>query len=178
MPLLFPTQGTLSDAFSPRLPFGSEPPQRQPSSADRYPAWSTVEGGKSNAGTLSKEAQSELRKASQTLQEKTGEIQLHSAKYYAACTFGGLIACVGSMIVTRPPGRDLRNEIGLDPCSRNALRLSKMSTSGEFKDVQGQFRSLGQDCSSRRLPRYLHWLESHPFWLLCIHPTVRIDIRF
>lgn len=102
MPLLFPTQGTLSDAFSPRMPFGSEPSQQQPSPADRYPAWSTVEGGKSNAGTLSKEAQSELRKASQTLQAKKGEIQLHSPQYYAACTFGGLIACVGSMMVTRP----------------------------------------------------------------------------
>lgn len=178
MPLLFPTQGTLSDAFSPRLPFGSEPPQSQPSSADRYPARSMVEGGKSNAGTLSKEAQSELRKASQTLQEKNGEIQLHSAKYYAACTFGGLIACVGPMVVTRPPERGLRNEIGPDPCSRNALGLSKMSTSGGFKDVQGQFRSLGQDCSSRRLPRYLHWLESHHSWLLCILPTVRITTRF
>lgn len=95
MPLLFPTQGTLSDAFSPHMPFGSEPPQSQSALEDRYPAWSTVEGGKSNAGTLSKEAQSELKKASQTLQDKTGGIQLHSSKYYAACTFGGLIACVG-----------------------------------------------------------------------------------
>lgn len=103
MPLLFPTQGTLSDAFSPRLPFGSEPPKEQASPPDSYPAWSTVEGGKSNAGTLSKEAQSELRKASQNIQARKGEIQLHSAKYYAACTFGGLIACVGSMMVTRPP---------------------------------------------------------------------------
>lgn len=136
MPLLFPTQGTLSDAFSPRLPFGSEPPQQPPSPADRYPAWSTVEGGKSNAGTLSKEAQSELRKASQTLQAKKGDIQLHSAKYYAACTFGGVIACVCLRMVTRPPG-DLRNEIGVNPYSRNALGLSQMSTSGGFKDVQG-----------------------------------------
>ena len=104
MPLLFPTQGTLSDAFSPRLPFGSAPeestqhesPQESPPS--RYPAWSTVEDVKSRADTLSQEAQNELKKASQNIQAKTGKIELYSGKYYATCIFGGLIACVGSFV--------------------------------------------------------------------------------
>ncbi|MCJ1342852.1 hypothetical protein MMC31_001041, partial [Peltigera leucophlebia] len=126
MPLLFPTQGTLSDAFSPRMPFGSEPSQQQPSPADRYPAWSTVEGGKSNAGTLSKEAQSELRKASQTLQAKKGEIQLHSPQYYAACTFGGLIAC------------------GLTHAAVTPLDLVKCRRQVDSKMYKGNFEAWGK----------------------------------
>lgn len=98
MPLLFPTQGTLSDAFSP-LPFGRTPEPDVPQSLhkskqDQYPAWSTVEDLKSKAGTLSNEAQTELRKASQTVQAKTGKIELYSGKYYSTCILGGLIACV------------------------------------------------------------------------------------
>lgn len=98
MPLLFPTQGTLSDAFSP-LPFGRSPePDEQQSlhesQRDRYPAWSTAEDLKSKAGTLSEEAQTELKKASQTVSAKTGKIELYSGKYYYTCILGGLVACV------------------------------------------------------------------------------------
>lgn len=49
---------------------------------------------KSKAGALSNEAQKEIAKASSAAQAKTGQIELYSAKYYAACTFGGLVACV------------------------------------------------------------------------------------
>lgn len=101
MPLLFPTQGTLSDAFSTKLPFGQSPPQselhEQSSNlhSSRYPAWSTVEDIKAKAGALSNEAQNELKKSSQIVQAKTGTIELYSTKYYATCTLGGLLACVG-----------------------------------------------------------------------------------
>ncbi|KAI9879699.1 MAG: hypothetical protein M1830_007646 [Pleopsidium flavum] len=100
MPLLYPTQGTLSDVFSPQLPFGrslnqAAPPKRYMSSAasDLYPAWSAVDDMKSKAGTLSEEAQREIQKASQAAQAKAGKIELYSPKYYAACTLGGLLAC-------------------------------------------------------------------------------------
>lgn len=101
MPLLFPTQGTLSDAFSHRLPFGSaapEPVSGKRSSykarTDLYPAWSAVDDMKSKAGQLTEEAQKEYAKASQAAQAKAGKIELYSPKYYAACTLGGLLACV------------------------------------------------------------------------------------
>ena len=102
MPLLFPTQGTLSEAFSTSLPFGRAPsePQGQQSPShrapsDRYLAWSAVDDVKSKAGALSNEAQKELQKASQAAQAKPGKIELYSSKYYAACILGGLLACVG-----------------------------------------------------------------------------------
>jgi len=49
---------------------------------------------KGKAQAFSAEAQKELQKASAAAQAKTGDIEIYSAKYYAACTFGGLIACV------------------------------------------------------------------------------------
>ncbi|MCJ1298469.1 hypothetical protein MMC08_001259 [Hypocenomyce scalaris] len=100
MPLLFPTQGTLSDAFSPRLPFrraapepGSEKRTSYKARTDLYPAWSAVDDVKIKAGQLTEGAQNEYTKASEAAQAKAGQIELYSPKYYAACTFGGLLAC-------------------------------------------------------------------------------------
>ncbi|KAL8919174.1 MAG: hypothetical protein Q9208_006934 [Pyrenodesmia sp. 3 TL-2023] len=100
MPSLFPTTGILRDVFSsqathakchsnPQLDQGlpNTPKQR------RFPAWSAVDDVKSTAGTLSLEAQKEISKASAAAQAKAGQIELYSLKYYAACTFGGLLAC-------------------------------------------------------------------------------------
>lgn len=102
MPLLFPTQGTLNDVFSHRMPFGSaapEPACQERSSykarTDLYQAWSAVDDVKAKAGQLTEEAQREYTKASQAAQAKAGRIELYSPKFYAACTLGGLIACVG-----------------------------------------------------------------------------------
>ncbi|MCJ1423749.1 hypothetical protein MMC29_001633 [Sticta canariensis] len=100
MPLLFPTQGTLSHAFSP-LPFGRapEPDEQLPVSKPhkpqqhRYPAWSAVEDLKSKAGTLSEEARTELKKPGQLVRPTSGTIELYSQKYYSTCIIGGLIAC-------------------------------------------------------------------------------------
>jgi solute carrier family 25 phosphate transporter 3 len=107
MPLLFPSQGTLHDVFHPAVPFGrtpaspkSEPaqyaPKRTPLEArsEFYPTWSVVDDAKNKTKALSAEAQKEFEKASAKAQAKAGHIDLYSAKYYAACTFGGLLACV------------------------------------------------------------------------------------
>ncbi|KAI9720058.1 MAG: hypothetical protein M1812_003185 [Candelaria pacifica] len=100
MPLLYPTQGTLSDVFSPQVPFArpiDTPPApkttKYQARSDIYPAWSAVDDAKTKASQLGNEAAREFDKASQKAQAKAGTIEPHSAKYYAACTFGGLMAC-------------------------------------------------------------------------------------
>lgn len=112
MPLLFPTQGTLHDVFHPALPFGRRPdppvePTPSPSKrtslqarSELYTAWSVVDDAKDKANKLSAEATKEFEKASAKAQGKAGHIELYSAKYYAACTFGGLLACVSTSLQT------------------------------------------------------------------------------
>lgn len=58
---------------------------------DLYSAYSPVED---KVKKLSAEATAEFNKASAAAQAKAGHIELYSGKYYAACTFGGLLACV------------------------------------------------------------------------------------
>lgn len=58
---------------------------------DLYSAYSTVED---KAKKLSAEAQAELNKATSAAQAKKGSIEMYSGQFYAACTFGGLLACV------------------------------------------------------------------------------------
>lgn len=103
MPLLFPSQHTLHDAFHPAIPFGrrpatfemSLPAKRTPlqARAELFPTWSAIDDAKNKASALSAEAAKEFDKASAKAQAKTGHIELYSAQYYAACTFGGLLAC-------------------------------------------------------------------------------------
>lgn len=99
MPIVFPTQGTLQEVFAPQYPYSRPktqpaPPKRSPVGRSVFPAWSAVEDAKSRASALSDEAVKEFEKASQKAQAKAGHIELYSFKYYAACTFGGLLACV------------------------------------------------------------------------------------
>lgn len=61
---------------------------------DLYQAWSVVDDAKGKAKKLSEEATKEFESASRKAQAAAGGIELYSAKYYAACTFGGLMACV------------------------------------------------------------------------------------
>jgi solute carrier family 25 phosphate transporter 3 len=113
MPLLFPTQGTLHDVFHSSLPFGlpqrSAEPQRTPLQArsELYPAWSIVDDAKNKASKLSAEAAKEFEKASAKAQAKAGKIELYTPKYYAACTFGGLLACVSGLV---PAMKSFTNE--------------------------------------------------------------------
>jgi solute carrier family 25 phosphate transporter 3 len=109
MPLLFPTQDTLHDVFHLAIPFGRRPetPKSQPAPfstkqtplqahSELYTAWSAIDDAKDKANALSAEAAKEFEKASAKAQAKAGHIELYSAKYYAACTFGGLLACVST----------------------------------------------------------------------------------
>ena len=144
MPLLFPTQGTLHDVFSHKVPFchapsTSGPPKRGSYKArsDLYPAWSAVDDVKSKAGQLTEEAQREYTNASKAAQQKAGQIELYSPKYYAACTLGGLLACVG-VHMRLEPEYALMNEAGHYSHRSDSLGSGQMSPPGRFKDVQGQ----------------------------------------
>ncbi len=104
--MLFPTSA-INEVFSCRHPLtaarSQEPtpkPLQTKTARPQFSIWSVTEDAKSKANALSEEAQREIKKASAAAQAKTGQIELYSAKYYAACTFGGLVACVG--IVERP----------------------------------------------------------------------------
>ena len=94
MPTLYPTQDSLEEVFSSRHPLSRPKPQHKPTTP-RFAAWSVAEDAKSKAIGLTEKAQAELKQASANAQAKTGQIELYSTKYYAACTFGGLAACVG-----------------------------------------------------------------------------------
>lgn len=61
-----------------------------------YPAYSIIDDAKNKASKLSAEAAKDFEAASQKAQAKAGKIELFSGKYYAACTFGGLMACVST----------------------------------------------------------------------------------
>lgn len=72
-------------------------PQATPWQArtELYPAFSVVDDTKDKAKKIGNEAQKQLEKASGTAQaKKSGHIELYSGRYYAACTIGGLMACV------------------------------------------------------------------------------------
>ncbi|OAA42945.1 mitochondrial phosphate carrier protein 2 [Beauveria brongniartii RCEF 3172] len=58
-----------------------------------YGAFSVVEDAKDKAKQLSVEAQREFDRAAAKAKPKTATMELYSGSYYAACTFGGLLAC-------------------------------------------------------------------------------------
>ncbi|KAL9086181.1 MAG: hypothetical protein Q9165_007246 [Trypethelium subeluteriae] len=103
MPIILPTQAALSAAFSPLLP--SSRPKAQAPQAPRtslrarehlYPNWSVADDAKAKTNQLSDAAVKEFEKASSKAQQSvgSGKIELYSPQFYAACTFGGLLACV------------------------------------------------------------------------------------
>ena len=53
-----------------------------------------IEDTKQKTDAVAKEAAREFDLASQKTQAKTGKIEPWTGKYYAACTFWGLLACV------------------------------------------------------------------------------------
>ncbi|KAA8570330.1 hypothetical protein EYC84_002632 [Monilinia fructicola] len=91
MPSIFPSQNTLHDVFHSPIPT----PKRTPLQArsELYTTWSVIDDAKNKANALSAEATKEFDKASASAKAKAGTIELYSPKYYAACTFGGLLAC-------------------------------------------------------------------------------------
>ncbi|KAK2758832.1 hypothetical protein FQN54_003524 [Arachnomyces sp. PD_36] len=105
MPITLPSQSALASVFVSHHPLSrrEKEPNPQPAKAvsnatvpsrrDIFPAWSAVDDVKNKAGKLGSGAVKELDKASHLAQEKTGKIELYSGKYYASCTFGGMMAC-------------------------------------------------------------------------------------
>ena len=83
---MFPSEDALANMAS-QHPLGLRKtamtePKRQP-----FPAWNVMEDAK-------KEASREFQLASEKAQARTGKIEPWTPKYYASCTFGGLLACV------------------------------------------------------------------------------------
>jgi hypothetical protein len=100
MPSLFPSQDVARESFRSPLTLQPKPTPYQ-ARPELYGAWSVIDDAKNKAQKLSKEAQAEFDKASSAARGNTGKIELYSGKYYAACTVGGLLACVCEKCVTR-----------------------------------------------------------------------------
>jgi solute carrier family 25 phosphate transporter 3 len=98
---MVPSEDVIVSTFSSQHPLRQPAKHPQLSGApdtrrrEPFPAWSVVDDTKKKADAFAKEASREFNVASQKAQAKTGKIELWSPKYYAACTVGGLLACVG-----------------------------------------------------------------------------------
>lgn len=100
---MIPTDSVLA-VIASRHPLGglgaqsySEPQvnlKPQPQRPAPFPAWSAIDDAKQKADVFAKEAAREFDVASKTAQSKTGKIEPWTPKYYAACIFGGMMACV------------------------------------------------------------------------------------
>jgi len=112
MSYLYPSHEALKKGFAHPLTRRPQPSSDQAAAATRrspyqgrielYSAFSVVDDAKGKAKKLSAEATAEFEKASAAAQAKTGKIELYSGAYYAACTFGGLLACVSPAIPHNP----------------------------------------------------------------------------
>ncbi|KIW20078.1 hypothetical protein PV08_00653 [Exophiala spinifera] len=92
---LFPSSQAVYQAFCPTSPYyrpTAEPstkPNEHPQKRPLFQSWSAADTAKE----VGHAAQEKYAEASQKAQAKVGGIELYSAKYYAACTVGGIIAC-------------------------------------------------------------------------------------
>jgi solute carrier family 25 phosphate transporter 3 len=88
-------EGTTTAASATTATATTTPPTFNPRLArpELFPCASVVDNGKARARRLGAEAAREFDAASAAAQKKAGRIELYSGKYYAACTFGGLMAC-------------------------------------------------------------------------------------
>jgi hypothetical protein len=150
MPMLFPTQNCLNEVFANQSPFSRPAPKPQsseyPLKRPIFSAWSVAEtaaAAKAKAGQLTDAAVDKYEKASAKAQAKTGGIELYSGKYYAACTFGGILACVCSF-KQYLDGGDLTS-VGYHTYCSYTTRSSQMSSSGRPQLVQEQFPSMASD---------------------------------
>jgi solute carrier family 25 phosphate transporter 3 len=130
---MFPNLTTLTYAFgNPPFPqlHSSEPRSSVPSKwlakQELYPVWSTADDAKNKATQLSDAAAAELEKASTKVQEKTGRIELYSARFYAACAIGGVLAC------------------GLTHTAMTPLDLVKCRRQVDSKMYKGNFEAWGK----------------------------------
>ncbi|KAF2498199.1 mitochondrial carrier [Lophium mytilinum] len=97
---LYPSQEILQNVFSASSPLTLHKTSSTPKPRSKYEAprgvfntWSAIDDAKNKAGQLSNAAIQELGKGSAKAQAKAGNIEMYSMQYYAACTFGGLLAC-------------------------------------------------------------------------------------
>ena len=93
---LYPSQSAINQSFLPTSPFYRPATTPHPQQRPIFSAWSAADTVKDKAQELGAEAAKEYEKASQKAQAKAGHIELYSGKYYAACTVGGILACVCS----------------------------------------------------------------------------------
>ena len=113
MPSILPSQEILSGALAPQSsPASSNKGHAEAAPANKHQrplfgAWSVVEDVKHAAEKVEKAAAKDFEKASNKVQSKTGHIEPWSAKYYASCTIGGLMACVS--IIQQPTFISLLN---------------------------------------------------------------------
>ena len=103
---LFPNQDTLRSSFSSSTPFSKRTRKGNESQgfvssrlrhctfSDIFIARDALEGAKGKAQKLKNVTAHEFDKASHKAQDAAGPIELHSLKYFAACTIGGILACV------------------------------------------------------------------------------------
>lgn len=97
---MFPFDSVILEAFNAQNPLNRPEEPKQAGSAalirrEPFPAWSVIDESKRKADAFAKEAAREFDVVSQKAQAKTGKIEPWTPKYYAACTVGGLLACVG-----------------------------------------------------------------------------------
>ncbi|KAG8623258.1 hypothetical protein KVT40_008234 [Elsinoe batatas] len=100
MPSLFPGLDALSSTFGANSPLNltNKPVQQRKtattfSRTDIFQTWSVADDAKAKAQGVGDVVVKDYQKASAAAQAKAGNIELYSGKYYAACTFGGLLAC-------------------------------------------------------------------------------------
>ncbi|KAL2835099.1 mitochondrial carrier domain-containing protein [Aspergillus cavernicola] len=92
---MFPSGSVIADAFSSQSRLSRQPqaPAAQTRRREPFQAWSVIDDTKKTADAFGKEAAREFDVVSQKAQAKAGKIEPWSAKYYAACIVGGLMAC-------------------------------------------------------------------------------------
>lgn len=95
----FATQHPLSNLGKQQDMSYEQPLNQTPKRREPFPAWSAIDEAKKTADSMAKEAAREFDIASQKAQQKTGKIEPWTFKYYAACTFGGVLACVSNKTV-------------------------------------------------------------------------------
>ncbi|KAF7166533.1 hypothetical protein CNMCM5623_000158 [Aspergillus felis] len=95
---MFPSDSVILEAFNAQNPLNRPKEPKQAGSAasirrEPFPAWSVIDESKKKADAFAKEAAREFDVVSQKAQAKTGKIEPWTPKYYASCTFGGMLAC-------------------------------------------------------------------------------------
>lgn len=177
MPGLFPPAATMASAFPSPLPLPAAAAAQRvlPPPATEY--W--VASASDKAPGLSTEAQRKLRDASARTRQMTGKIEMHSAKYYAACTLGGLLACVSTATpTTRCTKAKDELETGHNAHGRHAAGPGQMPAAGRSGTIQGQLPGVVANLARRRSARRLYGVEPYSVWLFCPRGIQIRRVRF